>query len=327
MARRCKLTDELQQKIVDLINDGHYFETVCQSVSLAPSTFYRWLATGREEAAEREAAIEQEPVWITTKEAAALTDLPVTKIRRAARDGAFEAEKRGRLWYLNRAEVLEWAEPQGSKFLEFYEAVTSAKARAEISFVDLWRKQLPEDWRSVAAFLSRRYPERWGERRQIDARVQAGVEMSGKLEHEHEIEFPQDAVTSALERFRGFLKQEAVEWEEMGMAIKTFLSDGEARSLEEVAEAIDKNQGRVLKCLQDLTGFGQVKKVEGGKWALTWKPGADDDVQDEETLPPEPPPDVTLEPQGPPPHQAPILRHKRTIAALQDGDVEKIPFM
>jgi len=327
MARRCKLTDELQQKIVDLINEGHYFETVCESVGLSTSTFYRWLAAGREEAAERETAIEQEPVWITTKEVAALTDLPVTKIRRAARDGAFEAEKRGRLWYLNRAEALEWAEPQGSKFLEFYEAVTAAKARAEISFVDLWRQQLPEDWRSVAAFLSRRYPEHWGERKQVDARVQAGVEMSGKVAHEHEIEFPQDAVTSALDRFRGFLKQEAVEAEAMRMGIEDFLADGESRSVDEVVKAINGDWKKTLKCLQDLAKLGQVKKVEGDRWALTWTPGAEGDSQDEEPPPAEPPADVPLEPQGPPPHRAPIVRHKRTVAALQDGDVEKIPFM
>jgi DNA-binding transcriptional ArsR family regulator len=156
--------------------------------------------------------------------------------------------------------------------------------------------------------------------------VQAGVEVSGKMEHEHEIEFSEDKVTNALQRFRDFLKQEAVEGEEKRMAIQTLLSDGEVRSLEEIAEAIDKDQGRVSKCLQDLAKLGQVRQIEDGKWALTWTPRADD-VQDEETPPAEPPPDVSLEPQGPPPRRAPLLAEKTFFAKLRDGEAVKEPFL
>jgi AcrR family transcriptional regulator len=48
---------------------------------------------------------------------------------------------------------------------EFFEAVTRARATAEINAVKSFRSAFDEDWRSVAEFLSRRYPQRWAKNR------------------------------------------------------------------------------------------------------------------------------------------------------------------
>ena len=48
--------------------------------------------------------------WITTKEAAELTGYATAYFRQLIKRGRLEAHKRGRDWFLNRAEVLAYAE-------------------------------------------------------------------------------------------------------------------------------------------------------------------------------------------------------------------------
>lgn len=323
MARRCKLTDELRQKIVELIAAGNHYEVVCRAVGIGTSTFYRWLEQGREEAAERENVAGQPPVWITTAEAARLTSLPADKLRQAAREGTIRAEKRGRLWFLDRADTLLWASPEGSEFLRFFEAVECASAQAELDLVELWRREAG-DWRAVRDFLSRRYPERWGEkqRHHIEAEIQAqaDVEMSGKVEHE--IEFSQGEVRGALQRFKDFLMQEAIEWERMGMDIEDLLGDGEARSLEEISKVIGREREKTLHRLQEMTEAGGVRK-QGDLWALAWTRSTGDD-EPEPPPPPEPPLESTpWEPPKPKPpsRQGPIVAGKTHFAQLRDGEL------
>ena len=48
--------------------------------------------------------------WITTKEAAELTGYTTSYLRKAIHRGRLYAKKRGRDWFLNREEVLAYAE-------------------------------------------------------------------------------------------------------------------------------------------------------------------------------------------------------------------------
>ena len=46
--------------------------------------------------------------WLTTKEAAELTDYSSVTFRQFAREGRIEAKKRGRDWFLHKESVLEY---------------------------------------------------------------------------------------------------------------------------------------------------------------------------------------------------------------------------
>jgi len=47
------------------------------------------------------------------------------------------------------------------KYLEFFEVVQAAEARAEIRVVSQWQQQIPYSWQAARDFLARRFPERW----------------------------------------------------------------------------------------------------------------------------------------------------------------------
>jgi excisionase family DNA binding protein len=48
--------------------------------------------------------------WITTKEAAKLTGYTMARFRQLAKEGAVEAKKLGRDWFLDKQSVLGWTE-------------------------------------------------------------------------------------------------------------------------------------------------------------------------------------------------------------------------
>lgn len=52
------------------------------------------------------------------------------------------------------------------QLLAFWEAVTRARAEAEVTAVAYVRKAMPEDWKAAMAFLERAFPKRWGKRLQ-----------------------------------------------------------------------------------------------------------------------------------------------------------------
>lgn len=54
------------------------------------------------------------------------------------------------------------------RMLDFWEAVTRARAEAEVQAVAMLRKAMPEDWRAAMAYLERAFPKRWGLRKPGD---------------------------------------------------------------------------------------------------------------------------------------------------------------
>ncbi|KJS86280.1 valine--tRNA ligase [Desulfosporosinus sp. BICA1-9] len=59
-------------------------------------------------------------------------------------------------------------EDKKGEYFNFFNAIKAAEAQAEIRAVELWHKQMPQDWRAAQAFLERRYPERWGKRERVE---------------------------------------------------------------------------------------------------------------------------------------------------------------
>lgn len=49
MGRPSILTDDLTQRIAALVAEGHYIETVCQSIGIHKDTYYAWLDTAEKQ--------------------------------------------------------------------------------------------------------------------------------------------------------------------------------------------------------------------------------------------------------------------------------------
>ena len=65
MGRPTKLSDEVRERIVQAIRAGNYADAAAQSAGISPSTYYRWMARGEQEAsgafhAFREAVVRAE---------------------------------------------------------------------------------------------------------------------------------------------------------------------------------------------------------------------------------------------------------------------------
>lgn len=335
MGRKCKLIDELQQQIVELIAAGNHYEVVCKAVGIGASTFYRWLERGREEVAEREAVAGQPPVWITTAEATELTGLRADKLRQAAQRGEIRGEKRGRLWFLDQAEVLTWTNPEGSEFFRFFEAVERAAAKAEVDLVELWKRQAPDNWRAVRDFLGRRYPERWGLRAQhqieavIQADVKADVEATVESEVTHKID-PEES-REIIRLLKENLRAEAIKAGQEEIGPDTVLDALEAlggrASMTAIAEAAEFDVETTKRYLWPWLNQGRVRREMDGAIPVYVIVDAQDPGhgQDEEPMPAEPPIEPTTwvppEPQGPPPRRGPIVACKTEFAKRRDGEL------
>lgn len=174
-----KLTPEVQEKILEAIRDGNYYEAACAYAGITYRTFRYWMERGEEEADEL-----QKPAWITSTEASELISVSSSKIRYHARRERFLAKKQGRIWLVDRKSLLSWAdqqehEVQGSEHLHFFHAVQKAEAEAEVQIVSQWKKQIPNNWRAARDFLARRHSRRWGPKEQhhIDADVRTKAEV------------------------------------------------------------------------------------------------------------------------------------------------------
>ena len=69
---------------------------------------------------------------------------------------------------------LQWGrDAKSARYVAFLTAVTRAREDAELRLVELWQEAMPNDWRAIAEFLARRYPERWGKRERAEVTVSA----------------------------------------------------------------------------------------------------------------------------------------------------------
>jgi hypothetical protein len=94
MARRTKLTDEVQRCLVEALRNGAYRETACVGAGIRPATLRAWLRRGLEETSGRYHAL-AEALWAAEGEFEARL---VAKVESAAdrdwRSGAWLLERR-----------------------------------------------------------------------------------------------------------------------------------------------------------------------------------------------------------------------------------------
>ena len=69
---------------------------------------------------------------------------------------------------------LQWGrDAKSARYVAFLTAVTRAREEAELRLVELWQEAMPNDWRAIAEFLARRFPDRWGRRERNEVTVSA----------------------------------------------------------------------------------------------------------------------------------------------------------
>ena len=144
MARKNTLTEERKEKIVSFIRAGNYATQAAQAAGVSESTFYRWLARGKDAAIVCERWEEDVENWNN------LNDMQKRKQqnKKPNLDNAPDAD-----------DILYW---------EFWEAVKKSEAEAEASAV-LHIKKAANDgtWQAAAWYLERKYKDRWGRQDKI----------------------------------------------------------------------------------------------------------------------------------------------------------------
>ena len=58
----------------------------------------------------------------------------------------------------------------GIAYVEFNEELSQAEGLARIALVEQWKKHFERDWRAIAAYMERRWPEDFGRRICVDCR-------------------------------------------------------------------------------------------------------------------------------------------------------------
>ncbi len=58
-----------------------------------------------------------------------------------------------------------------NELLEFFEMVTRAESELELAAVQKWQGWFDTDWRAIATFLERRYPQNWSRTTKTDVTV------------------------------------------------------------------------------------------------------------------------------------------------------------
>jgi hypothetical protein len=156
--RKCKLTDELAQRILDALSLGATHKTACRAASISKSTFYGWLKKGDDEAdglfrdfldAVRHVEAQRECEGLA-------------HIAEAGR-----VDWRAEAWYLSRRYPERWGNGKrriGVKDTEPSVQDTMPMSKEAVALAEAMVGSLERIVRVQAAawYLSRRYPERWG---------------------------------------------------------------------------------------------------------------------------------------------------------------------
>lgn len=70
---------------------------------------------------------------------------------------------------------------------EFCEAIKRAETTAEIRNVNLIQKAAEEDWRAAMTYLERKFPDRWGRKERVEAKIQHSGKDGGAIQMEQTI--------------------------------------------------------------------------------------------------------------------------------------------
>ena len=138
MARKNKLTEERKEKIISFIRAGNYATQAAQAAGVSESTFYRWLAKGKDAGVLCEKWEEDVETW---------NDM---------------TDRQRRLNPQAKPDTNKAPTPDDILFWEFWEAVKKSEAEAEASAVLHIKKAANEGtWQAAAWYLERKYKDRW----------------------------------------------------------------------------------------------------------------------------------------------------------------------
>ena len=142
--RPSKLTEERQERIIQLIRGGNFASTAAEAAGISESTFYRWMKTGKESAEAIQKWDERVEAWNSLN----------------------DAQKRSQA-HLRPSEEQQ-PDIENVIFWEFYELVKSAEAEAEAKAVSLIRDAGEKTWQAAAWYLERKFKDKWGRQDRID---------------------------------------------------------------------------------------------------------------------------------------------------------------
>ena len=135
MARRTKLTPDMQARIINALEAGNYFDASCEFAGITERTGHNWMKRGREELERRESPRVKEGTeqWETE-------EIYVQFFQAVSRASS-------------QVEVLTIA--------EIKRAGSGVSARYDDDG-NLIRAEIQGDWRALTWFMEHRYPKKWG---------------------------------------------------------------------------------------------------------------------------------------------------------------------
>lgn len=144
MGRRTKLTKEVREELVALVEDGSYFEVACRAVGVAPATAYEWIAWGEGRAYGKRKPPPNRRPYTEFAEA-------VARAGARAETSAIDNWRRG---FTEEIPVLD------------REGVPVRDPDDPDKILMMTR----HDWKAAAEYLRRRHVDRWG-RERVDVNV------------------------------------------------------------------------------------------------------------------------------------------------------------
>lgn len=127
MPRQLKLTEELIEQAVKLIEAGNYQKHVAQALGVSEETWYRWMREGE----QRKSALKRKFYEEIKKAEARAVARNVALIQKAAQDGNWQAAA----WWLERKYPDEWGRKERNR-IEFENQDLGIKIEIKKVYVD-----------------------------------------------------------------------------------------------------------------------------------------------------------------------------------------------
>lgn len=68
-------------------------------------------------------------------------------------------------------------EAKTGQFFQFFHAIKKAEAESKIRMVAQWQSAMKTDWKAIATFMERRYPEEWGRKDKHEVKHEGTIEV------------------------------------------------------------------------------------------------------------------------------------------------------
>ncbi len=154
MGRRSKLTPQLQARIVQLLEAGHYVRDICPTVGITEATYYNWIAAGRNTRDQAPTDDEHATEYETWRETLTARDARWLEFLESVES----AQASGTMNLLSEIQLIG----RGGRILE--RTVTTRKDGTQVEKI----RYSPPRWQALAWVLERRDFDRFGRRVQVD---------------------------------------------------------------------------------------------------------------------------------------------------------------